>query len=755
MMSQTTISRPEKVSDGVCFSYEKYLSTLPFEQAVALAKSWCLALKIDDKNNSVDLSKNVVLQSSHVGFFLGPMSSYIVVEKIILSLPGQEYEFLCDCVKRGTQKKAVQYSASREKVARSLEQKGLLFPGVHAEESFFSVPVEIIFVVSFHLTERRENLAPCLALGIYSFYTASFLSHIAQYIGVITKGKNKFSMAIAVYKKITEDLEGGIPALSTVEKEILKYIYSWGEAILDEELNEGLKLSSSSFNYSYSDNLFDFLRNPRSSFRLSEKAGAFISLICKGLVSFKSGQYYQSFEFFIPQEASRIVEQIFWQDQEEKYQLLHKDLFAAEPLKIVSFSKSVFDDLIKVQLAVVCGFLEVTQQDSFRKKSIKEISKVTGVPEKYLIHLLSCFELSVDSMQGKCSLDKVEFNSYQLIEKLLLKDKIFRKILSALSVEKRWIKTRHLSDYLLLSRETYALRKHLNDDALRTTVDFLVSLGLLEISADLSCVKISGTAMDIINGKAATAASLPVIKAQSKPLIVQPNLDLLLAYNCDLKLISQIAEFSEIISIDKAIHFKISQASIVRAIDKDWNVKQIKAFIEQTTSLPVPTTVYQFLDSLGEKEGEAVVYSCSAVIQCRGVMLKERILSIKQLKCSVIKGHDDLVQVRNADSAAVMAALKKNGILATANLELSRDASIEEKIEFYLMKKCVVTISTCSSAGKMKKIPPARIRHFNGIWVSVEYAVMADVNKRVGREDEIFLESIVDVEECLEHALQP
>lgn len=750
-MSKATLPKAESPSnDLIPVSYEEYLSSLPDPQRTTLLHGWCETLRVKGFNDLFDGSAS--REALHQ-FFLAKIRNFNFLENILSSLKPAEYEFLRDFARQGAVLLIDGNPALRGNTSQALEQKGLLLRFPRADKTYLVLPLEIAFMISSHMVESRQSFPPYLFFLIYSSYSANFLRYLALHAGISIQQNHKLPIAVCVYQSITKKTAKNCPDLSSLEKEILELVFSWGEEMQDHEFNERVGGASSRDGYyPYTNPLSEFFSQPTEQLRkrLTDQERALINLIAQGLIGIKKGQYYQSHCFVIPQETRRCVSDLLEGDLREKRRRLDSSLFVPEPKAIVSFSSGIIDNLQKIQLAVCCGMLEVTKQNVFKKKSLKDISELLRIPEFFLSYQVTPFSYGIDPATGRCFLPKIEFDGYKIIRDFLARQKIYIPVLKVLCGLNGWVDRERLCEYLLSCAETRSFRKYITKEFILNTVAWFVSLGLLDAAQDQSCLRASKTALEVMEGKKISA--IPMISSQSKPLIVQPNLDLLLPYNCELKLISRIAMFCEITAIDKMLHFKLTTSSLLRAIDLNWKIRQIKELLEEHAN-GVPPAVIHFLDGVGEKEGEAVVFPCQAVIQCKGLGLKEKIFAIKQLNPTLLEGHNDLVMVRGEEFEQVIALLKKKGVLAVSSLE-NPNASLTDKLKLYSMKKIPVSCRIKNYSGKIEKFDGVWIRRIFNDWVDFEYFARDKISGRAARDSfSAEINNIVSIEESVGYEL--
>ena len=110
----------------------------------------------------------------------------------------------------------------------------------------------------------------------------------------------------------------------------------------------------------------------------------------------------------------------------------------------------------------------------------------------------------------------------------------------------------------------------------------------------------------------------------------------------------------------------------MRGLDKGWDVKAVLPFLSSICAKDIPKTVQIFIETSLSKQGEALVMLSSTLIRCKGLGLKEKILSIKGLKAEALEGTEDYLSLNEVSPEDALRILKKNGVFAEISAENNR-----------------------------------------------------------------------------------
>jgi len=110
-----------------------------------------------------------------------------------------------------------------------------------------------------------------------------------------------------------------------------------------------------------------------------------------------------------------------------------------------------------------------------------------------------------------------------------------------------------------------------------------------------------------------------------------------------------------------------------------WDVKTLLPFLSSLSSKDIPKTIQVFIESCLGKQGEALVMPSSTLIRCKGLGLREKILSIKALRAEALEGTEDYISIADRGPEDALRILKKNGIFAELSEGNSGESGFEVK----------------------------------------------------------------------------
>lgn len=690
------------------FSYEEYF--LSFSDAEFLERIQEIR-ELNGLKESLDLfsqidsfSKDKVMQQ-----FLKDFVSVSCITRCISELNEKEKQFIFDCMSIGGA-----FSLQKEPLlnkfdVEDLEKRGLVFIVSIKGEEYLFIPLEIFFVASTIFSFRNHR---SLCYHLYCDYTAASVRSIANANQINLFQNHKLAVASKVYQFIVDNKKQTIHSFSDDEIKVLRWFFICQGGMTDDAFVRKSGTREQESRYYYDNALSQYIRSQDkySYGKLNHYDLVLIDLINKGVLSLSKGEEYQSYDFFIPVDFWFEIEEIFMREIDAEKEVLEKKLYVSKPAKVLSYDARVADDLIKVQIAIFCGLLEITGKKTYKKKSFSNIMNLLSIDEIYLEALLSALSSVVQFTDQKCYMKKIHFNGLLILESFFKGDVFFARILPVLFSLSGWVDIKILAQYILRTRECYMFQQTLKERGLEEAICAWYPYGIIEISEDFKKVKPSLLLTKIL-GKS-KVKEVPIIKAKDRPLIIQPNLELLIPYHIEFAVLKKIAQFSEVSIIDKMVHFNLTKNSLIKAFDSGWTLEKVKNFLTSISCTGIPAVVQKFLDSVGERQGEAVVFSCMTLVKCSGVMIREKIAAIKSLDTFVPEGQEGYLAIKNKDEYDVVQILKKKGIMAVASLE-QKDAiggaSISERIEFYRKKKTRVCLTIRWAGGQENSFANAQI----------------------------------------------
>ena len=516
-----------------------------------------------------------------------------------------------------------------------LREKRLAFEVKGAEKSGVIVPLEICLGTPFDPDENERSLL--IAMNRYS---SDIIKLMASHLGIYNYAKmHKNGLAVVVYKTILENHVRFIEELTDLQKKAVRMIFKHHGVATNKELeawgaSQGMKEAKNHRNW-YGDNSFlNYLSSAsgRQEDNLSEIERTLLVPVLRGLACVSFRMKYDSFwHYFIPSEVFPVLAEDFFREMDEKRIAAERKMFTDAPGSYVSYSGRIAEDIIKVQIAAACGLVEFVKTNlEFKKKSIADVSAMLNADEHYVVRLL------ILAGYHPGGLNSINYHALDLLRTSVLNEKYNVALLPVLKPLREWMHLDHLVRYLLNHRGLY-----LNSTSHETVhVESLLKefrlIGLLDISPDNKKARVTDLVSILLEAHSVTPAA--PIKGDSKPLLAQPNLELLIPYNTDVKIMRKLSEFSDLTVLDRMLHYTLTKRSLMRGLDKGWDVKAVLPFLSSLSSKDIPKTVQVFIETCLGKQGEALVMPSSTLIRCKGLGLKEKILSIKGLKAEALEG---------------------------------------------------------------------------------------------------------------------
>jgi hypothetical protein len=310
----------------------------------------------------------------------------------------------------------------------------------------------------------------------------------------------------------------------------------------------------------------------------------------------------------------------------------------------------------------------VKNKPEFKKRSISVIAGLLNADECYVEKLLSVFGFH----PGRLNI--INYSSSDLLTSYLSKYEYVSALLPLLQPLQGWVHMDGLVKYILNHRDLYRFSASLSEGVIEDALKDLGLLGLLDISPDGKKAQVAPSLPKMLDSP--HVKTIGVIKGDSRPLIVQPNLELLIPMNTEIKTLKKLSEFSDLIVLDRMLHFVLSKKSLMRGLDLGWDIKKVITFLASTSAKDVPKTVENFVETCLNKQGEAVVLPSSTLIHCKGLGLKSKILSIRGLKAAGLEGADDYLSIAAQAPEEVLRILKKHGIFA----ELAEETNQADRV---------------------------------------------------------------------------
>ncbi len=622
---------------------------------------------------------------------------------------------------------------------------GFLFISNLNKKSTLIVPLELCLTIP--ITKDNHITSLMAFLNNSSFNT---IKTLAEFWNIPTS-KNKLTISIILYKKMLSNYKKSFLKLSELQVNILKLIYYNGKRIsdiklytlIDHTLNE---TDNDRLYYYYNhETLYHFFTADMNSkkmldLRLTDLQKKLINLVAKGFLTYIniSMRELVTIELIIPNEAVHFLNEAFDSKLKQKRLTLAKEMLSPPPDKIVSYSGRILDDFIKLQVAIICELIEVTQKGEIKKRNLNQLIKLLAVDQVYLFNLLRLLKFDLNH-DRQVILDIIDHNGLETIQKHLFSQNVyFEKTLALLTTMEDWLKKDVLKLYLANHQELMGINSFDFHSKIDSFFDECVLLGILDRSGKNDIIKPSHLLRQLFEKE---LPAFPIIKAETKPLVIQPNLEILLPFNTEGWLIENINQFCELIILDKMLHFKLSKESLMKGFEQNWTVQKVKDFFFDYASTEIPGLVDNFLNTIGGKKGEASIIPCSAIIKCTGLGIKEKILALKDLQAFELEGTEDYLVIPVKTSSELIKILKKKGIFAEQETSFPDASDLFGLLNYYKKREQQVDVFYKENRAHLH-IGPAKIQTIQKNFVIFEFE-----NQYMDIEKKIYLHDLVKITE--------
>ncbi len=575
-----------------------------------------------------------------------------------------------------------------------LNYNGLLFPWDVNGEPYLVMPLEACFSLPIKEVYSIHSL-----MGFLKYLKNPGIKNIALANEIEVENKSELSLNVELYLTLLKNVKENYSSLSPFQIEILKIIQnfiSYNNCISAKDLYTRLNTIYSKYikrfkkrgkgEYGFLNHFVSHNEDwgIESIIFFNEMDKDLLGLISKGFLGFREYSRYFSneIEYFIPDEVQKFLEEQFDIELIQKRKELEKTLYTTkEPDKILeSPSGRILDDILKLQIVLSCKMLELTQKREIKKKNLSIVTKLLNITEEYLINLLRIIPHNIKSNYIILE-HAVDYDLMKLMKKSFSHNPLFRQMLIIVFELKGWVSIDKVIPYLLLDKEIVKLNASRSN--LHHVFQEFVFGGLIDLSEDRKVLRPSSLLKKIISDP----SSMPVVKGDARPIMIQPNLELLIPFNSEINLIETLYQFSEITSLDKMIHFKLTKNTLLNCFDLGWTVKKLKDFLIEYSSTGIPKPVEIFINGIGNKQGEAIIIPSSALIQCSGPEIKEKILSLKEINCKPLKGNDNILIVTGKKSIDTISFLKSKGIFAEHENARISNSAIKDRLRNYFDNK--------------------------------------------------------------------
>ena len=549
----------------------------------------------------------------------------------------------------------------------SLAEKGFAVTLVLDKERVVSAPLEVCLAVPFDESEQISSL-----LQSFNRYPQEVVKSIATLRNEPFRG-HKIGMATLMYESIVRDYPALEASLTAEELELLRMIFRRGGRILLDEVSswrrEGQPYARPGYNAG-NDGIYRFLYFPdqRDASDLSPWLRTVLSLLAKGVLAFDGRDSYYRYDqqFFIPAESLPYVSEIFLSEMDRTRTSVEKEMYVEGAPDFVSYGERILEDARKMQVAAACGLVERRSDGEPKKTSLARIGRLIDGDETYVANLLHVFEDYIYHPLRRRQPGRVSEpapNAGAALAAAAAGHPVSRGILNVLLTLSGWMQVEKLATYLANHRELQRFGAYAADTALRAQFVRFHLCGLLEMSADGHMARVSPFARRLM-GSEGDDSRIDVIAPHEKSLLVQGNLEILAPYNVHILVLQSVSSFAALTVLDRMLHFTLTKASLIAAAEKGWGHSSIVSYLKEHAAAGVPQPVERFIKTIGAKQGEALIAPSVALIRCKGLGMREKLLAMKDLDCYGLPGAEEYLCVLNGQPAQIERLLKKKGIFA-------------------------------------------------------------------------------------------
>ena len=165
-------------------------------------------------------------------------------------------------------------------------------------------------------------------------------------------------------------------------------------------------------------------------------------------------------------------------------------------------------------------------------------------------------------------------------------------------------------------------------------------------------------------------------KADTKPIKVLPNNDILVGIDADFTDLKKVADFSELVSADLVCTFRITKASLSAYLNKSGKITEVISFLKKKSSVPVPDTVLQLISDMEKKVDEVRVTKCQAVLQVDDRTVIDGIMNISGIADMIEKRiSPEILAIKEGVSLyKFVTELRKKGYIVPIKVEKEKNS---------------------------------------------------------------------------------
>lgn len=543
------------------------------------------------------------------------------------------------------------------------EERGLLFvlPSLVTPEKLV-IPQEYLFFTEIPLADENSLVT------VFRNYQATRLFKVANHYRIQPQ-PNFSQFASELYTHIIQNAATELRNLSPVEQEILEAVMNFGGSMGFEYFTRKFFPQINAFHAKHRVPMDDFL-----GLNQLGKPTDLQLLFIRCFLVFTTGTLLK---VAVPAEIYPILAQPFLEIRDQGKQALIHQLHSTPQIKLQSRAQQADNDLKKLLLLIENQAPRMTSGGDPFKTDFRRMLELLGAEKKYWLFLIEYARwlgiLTGDNRHYQTAPEAVNFFHLSANERCLLAVKFLKESLCT-KEETDEPRDRAIQDFTLklltdwrkeafrtdLSYEYAGLLpefRQLFEDfqpyqaAFNKKILFMLKryfwLGLVDATPNFELVHFSTAGQYAFGGWYTRFQQLATVEDK---FFVQPSGEIIADSNIPFETLLQLARLCEIVSMDVAIRFQISQQQIISFVQQGATIQQVFDFFREKSKTPLPQTLEFLLNDIAQKEGEVELIPVSGYLQFKDkqlfesvkVLLHDYILTILQDEFIFLKPNIEL-----------------------------------------------------------------------------------------------------------------
>ncbi|MCG5431158.1 helicase C-terminal domain-containing protein [Mycobacterium sp. MYCO198283] len=216
------------------------------------------------------------------------------------------------------------------------------------------------------------------------------------------------------------------------------------------------------------------------------------------------------------------------------------------------------------------------------------------------------------------------------------------------------------SELLRWRRPRWAAR--LQDEPIADLLDEATALGIVGRGA----LSTPARALQAGDAEAAAAAMQQILPAPIDYFLVQADLTVVVPGPLDRELAERLAVVADVESAGAAMVYRVSEASIRRALDTGITASTLQAFFAKHSKTPVPQGLTYLVDDVARRHGRLRVGIASSFVRCEDPALLTEVMSAPVAEDLQLRLLAPTVAVSQAPLAELLAGLRAAGLAPAA-----------------------------------------------------------------------------------------